>query len=186
MTEFMTSDLSSELVAAVQDPTNLRAAFARINDVLESRGYTIVETNTNKPWGAYTRIASDEADRFVGAFPFGVDPTDARLGIPGAELSPKILAVSPGERLSWQYHNRRAERWVFLTKGAYRRSNDDEEGEVIHARAGDVVQFEKGERHRLEGVDGKIVLVAEIWQHTDSQRPSDEGDIVRLADDYQR
>lgn len=77
MTEFMTSDLSSELVAAVQDPTNLRAAFARINDVLESRGYTIVETNTDKPWGAYTRISSDEADRFIGVFPFGVDPAEA-------------------------------------------------------------------------------------------------------------
>lgn len=186
MTEFMTSDLSSELVAAVQDPTNLRAAFARINDVLESRGYTIVETNTDKPWGAYTRISSDEADRFIGVFPFGVDPAEARLGVPDAELSPKILAVAPNQRLSWQYHTRRAERWVFLTEGAYRKSVDDAEGEVIYAKPGDVVQFEEGERHRLEGVDGKVVLVAEIWQHKDANWPSNEDDIVRISDDYDR
>jgi hypothetical protein len=30
------------------------------------------------------------------------------------------------------------------------------------------------------------VLVAEIWQHTDPGNPSNEDDIVRLADDYSR
>lgn len=27
------------------------------------------------------------------------------------KLSPKILMVAPGKRLSWQYHNRRSEIW---------------------------------------------------------------------------
>ena len=149
-------------------------------------GYTIFELNDQKPWGAYIRMAADEADRFVEEFFPGLTPAEARLGIDGAELSPKLLIVAPEQRLSWQYHNRRAERWTFLTDGAYNKSDSDEEGEVFTATAGTVVQFTKGERHRLVGVSDKYTIVAEIWQHSDSSAPSDEDDIVRLADDYQR
>jgi len=50
-----------------------------------------------------------------------------------------------------------------------------------------VVQFEKGERHRLAATnDTDYTVVAEIWQHSDKDHLSDEDDIVRLADDYQR
>ncbi len=185
MSETFQDDPSAQLVEATRDGSDLGVLYGRIRQALEY-DFTIAEENTEKPWGAYWRIKSDEADRFIGKFPFGVSPEEARFGIEGAELSPKILLVDPGQRLSWQYHNRRAERWVFLTDGAYRRSGDDEEGEIIYAKAGDVVQFEKGERHRLEGLDGRVVLVAEIWQHTDRDHASDEDDIVRLADDYQR
>ena len=104
----------------------------------------------------------------------------------GAELSPKFLIVKPGQRLSWQYHDRRAERWCFLTQGGYRKSMTDDEGDRIEANAGEVVQFQTGERHRLEGRSDGLVLVAEIWQHSQPEAPSDEDDIVRLADDYQR
>ena len=41
------------------------------------------------------------------------------------------------------------------------------------------------ERHRLVGLD-KIGVVAEIWIHTDSNNLSDENDIVRINDDYNR
>jgi hypothetical protein len=40
-------------------------------------------------------------------------------------------------------------------------------------------------RHRLVGL-GDWGVLAEIWQHTDLQNPSDEEDIVRLQDDYGR
>lgn len=159
---------------------------AQLETLAEDNGYTIVETNDTKPWGAYLRLASSDADQFVEDFFPGLDPTEARLGIEGAELSPKFLIVAPEQRLSYQYHDRRAERWCFLTAGAYRKSMTDEEGELFFAQPGDVVQFAKGERHRLEGVKDGIVLVAEIWQHSDPSQPSDEDDIVRLADDYQR
>lgn len=149
-------------------------------------GYTIFELNDQKPWGAYIRMAADEADRFVEEFFPGLTPQEARLGIDGAELSPKLLIVAPEQRLSWQYHNRRAERWAFLTDGAYNKSDSDDEGEVFTAGAGTVVQFAKGERHRLVGVGDKYTIVAEIWQHSDPSAPSDEDDIVRLADDYKR
>lgn len=157
-----------------------------IEELVASAGYEIVEKNTDKPWGAYFRINSAQADDFVREFFPGLSPEEARLGIEGAELSPKFLIVKQGERLSWQFHHRRAERWRFLTPGGYRKSETDDEGERIEAQADEVVQFLKGERHRLEGADDHIVLVAEIWQHVDADNPSDEDDIVRLADDYQR
>ena len=157
-----------------------------IEALARAAGYDIVEKNADKPWGAYLRIDSAQADDFVREFFPGLSPEEARLGIEGAELSPKFLIVKPGERLSWQFHHRRAERWRFLTAGAYRKSETDEESERIEASADEVVQFLKGERHRLEGADDHIVLVAEIWQHVDAEHPSDEDDIVRLADDYQR
>lgn len=152
---------------------------------VERAGYSVVELNREKPWGGYIRIDNSEADRFVEEFFPDISSEDARLGA-DIELSPKILIVSPNQRLSWQYHDRRAERWVFLTQGSYNRSKTDEEGEPIVVEAGHVVQFETGERHRLNGIPGEYGLVAEIWQHTDPDNPSDEDDIVRLADDYNR
>lgn len=159
-----------------------------VNDIIayaEAAGYTTQEVNTDKPWGAYIRFVHDDANRFVEEFFPGLSPEEARLGVRGAELSPKILLVTPQQRLSWQYHDRRAERWLFLTDGAYIKSMNNEQGEVSRASRGSVVQFQTGERHRLIGLE-KGALVAEIWQHTDPGFPSDEDDIVRLDDDYSR
>lgn len=157
-----------------------------IQNRLKQAGYEVVEVNADKPWGSYLRIDNGQADSFVEDFFPGLTSEEARLGIEGAELSPKILIVSPGQRLSWQYHDRRAERWVFLTEGAYNKSMTDEPGDLHVASVGDVVQFMKGERHRLVGVADDYTLVAEIWQHTDANELSDEDDIVRLQDDYSR
>ena len=159
--------------------TNIKAEIG-------AAGYEITESNIEKPWGAYYRIDSVQADEFVDNFFPELSPEEARLGVTDAELSPKFLVVLPGQRLSWQYHDRRAERWRFLTPGAYRRSLDDSQGERTEATIDEVVQFARGERHRLEGNPEGLVIVAEIWQHTDITHPSDEDDIVRLADDYSR
>ncbi|HZM64572.1 MAG TPA: hypothetical protein VFB59_05550 [Candidatus Saccharimonadales bacterium] len=153
---------------------------------MEAAGYKVVELNDQKPWGAYIRFDGNKADAFVADFFTGLTPEEARLGIKGAELSPKLLIVAPGQRLSWQYHDRRAERWLFVTDGVYHQSTTDEQGVINRATAGDVVQFARGERHRLAGLEDGYVVVAEIWQHTDPVTPSDEEDIVRLADDYSR
>lgn len=148
--------------------------------------YRIADTNTEKPWGAYLRFEYDDADRFVEEFFPEIDPSEARLGNDEASLSPKILLVSPGERLSWQYHDRRAERWKFLTPGKYFASETDEAGDAQLAVVGSTLQLVQGQRHRLVGMPGAYVLVAEIWQHTDPDNLSDEDDITRLQDDYQR
>ncbi len=158
---------------------------AEIDILMKIGGFTIVEANKQKPWGAYLRLDNSDADPFVAEFFEGLSPQDARLGNDAAELSPKILLVSPDQRLSWQYHNRRAERWAFLNEGAYNKSLTDYEGELHIASFGDVVQFAAKERHRLVG-RAAYTLVAEIWQHTDPDSPSNEDDIIRLADDYSR
>ncbi|MES2876036.1 MAG: phosphoheptose isomerase [Patescibacteria group bacterium] len=174
------------VTAAGQDSREFPLLIEQIGLLMQKAEYRLFEVSTTKPWGAYIRIDSDQADVFIQEFFPGLSIDDARLGIKDAELSPKLLIVKPGERLSWQYHHRRAERWRFLTPGAYRKSPNDKEGNLIQVAANEVTQFEMGERHRLEGLQTGIVLVAEIWQHIDIGRFSDEDDIVRLADDYDR
>ncbi len=157
-----------------------------VQEAILANNYNIVELDDKRPWGAYFRFDSDEADRFVEEFFPGLDGTEARLGDDSLELSPKILLASPDQRLSWQYHNHRAERWSFLTPGFYYRSLTDTAGESRSANPSEVVQFAKKERHRLVGAVAAYTLVAEIWQHTDRNMPSTESDIVRVQDDYAR
>ena len=159
-----------------------------LGDLSLSFGYQIVDTDMEKPWGGFIRFDTKDAGDFVRNFFPGLDINEARLGNDATELSPKFLLVAPGARLSWQRHERRAERWVYLTEGAYHKSlNPDDQGELKLAQPGDVVQFQSGECHRLVGLPGdKYTLVAEIWQHTDATNPSEEADIERLADDFNR
>lgn len=171
------------LTASVSHPE----ALNQIRTTLEKElGYRFSEVDEARPWGAFYQITSEQADRFLAEFFPGLDPMQARLGHVGLALSPKILVVYPEQRLSWQYHTYRAERWRFLTAGSYYKSTTDEQGTPYSAKPGDEVQFETGERHRLVGATDGYTLVAEIWQHTDPLHPSSESDIVRLADDYKR
>ena len=170
-----------------QQPQPKELAMRQIVDAAQAAGYTIADIDSTRPWGGFVRFDYRDGDRFVTEFFPGVDPVAARLGNPEAELSPKILYVEPNQRLSWQRHDRRAERWVFLTGGGYHKSLDPEVmGDMVQANPGDVVQFEAGECHRLVGGAEGATLVAEIWQHTDPTMHSDEADITRLQDDYKR
>lgn len=158
----------------------------QLERIAHDHGYETVDRNDTKPWGAYLRFHSKYAEQFIDSFFPGLTLAEAQLGIKDAELSPKFLLVAPGQRLSWQMHDRRAERWAFLTEGAYHKSATDEQGDIVDVAPGEVVQFAKGERHRLVGINDSYALVAEIWQHSDPAHLSDEDDIVRLQDDYSR
>ena len=104
----------------------------------------------------------------------------------GGKLSPKILIIEPQSRLSWQYHNRRAEIWqVYKGSAGIIRSNTDVENEMRIYNEGDQIVLKQGERHRLIGLDD-YSIVAEIWGHTDANHPSDEDDIIRVQDDFGR
>ena len=158
----------------------------RVAMAITESGYQLEEQDDTRPWGAFFRLANTDADVFVEEFFPGLNPAEARLGNEEAELSPKILLVSPEHRLSWQHHARRAERWAFLTPGGYHKSLTDDQGDLHNAESGEIVQFAQGERHRLVAAMGRYTLVAEIWQHVDINHPSDEADIIRLQDDYNR
>jgi mannose-6-phosphate isomerase-like protein (cupin superfamily) len=94
--------------------------------------------------------------------------------------------VAPDKRLSWQYHHRRAEIWQVVkgTVGVIT-SPDDSEGQLKTYSPGKRIILQKGERHRLVGLND-WGIIAEIWQHTDPSSPSDESDIVRVQDDFGR
>ena len=131
----------------------------------------------------FRQIDENQAQDFSNKFLEGLDVNTLKIG---GKLSPKILIVKPNARLSWQYHNRRAEIWqVYKGSVGIVRSDSDEENEMKVFNEGDQVILQQGERHRLIGIDNYCV-VAEIWQHTDSNHPSDEHDIIRVQDDFGR
>ena len=160
--------------------------FEEVKAGLVDDGYEIVEENLTKPWGGYYRLSNDNAEKFVKQYFIGTTIDEARLGNADVEISPKILIVEPGKRLSWQYHNRRAEKWHFLSDGLFIRSATDEQTEPIMAPSGTIIQFDGEERHRLIGQADDYTIVAEIWQHLQPGNLSDEEDIIRIQDDYQR
>ena len=62
---------------------------------------------------------------------------------------------------------------------------NDHENEMEIFKEDDIIHFQKEERHRLIGLSD-FGIVAEIWIHTDLDNLSDENDIVRINDDYER
>lgn len=179
--------LFSDLLNVNTDPDQERSAvIPKIGSLITENGYRVVDEALAKPWGAFWRFDNSQAERFINEFFPGLTMEEAERGVAGAELSPKILLVAPHQRLSWQYHHRRAERWRNITGPAgYHRSMNDDQGKKIDFSVNDIVQFETSERHRLISDDGWSI-VAEIWQHSDPSNPTDEDDIVRVSDDYNR
>jgi mannose-6-phosphate isomerase-like protein (cupin superfamily) len=160
------------------------AMVERFRKQLIERELEIIEIDATRPWGAFLRVADRQADEFVRAYFEGVVvPESARHG----ERSPKILLVAPGARLSWQYHERRAEYWraVSGTVGVFVSATDEQPPAPRVLRAGETIELPGGMRHRLVGLDS-WGAVAEIWIHADPLHLSNEEDIRRLQDDYQR
>ncbi|MDB9849508.1 phosphoheptose isomerase [Flavobacteriaceae bacterium] len=150
---------------------------------MKSFGFIINAKDYERPWGGFLVIDETQAQEFSNKFFKGLDVNTLKIG---GKLSPKILIVKPKARLSWQYHNRRAEIWqVFKGPAGIIRSNTDAENEMKTYSEGDQIVLQQGERHRLIGLDDYSV-VAEIWQHTDKDKPSDEDDIIRVQDDFGR
>jgi mannose-6-phosphate isomerase len=133
--------------------------------------------------GGFLVIKESQAQEFSNKFFKGLDVNTLKIG---GKLSPKILIVKSAARLSWQYHNRRAEIWqVYKGAAGIIRSDSDVENEMKVFNEGDQIVLQQEERHRLIGLDDYSV-VAEIWQHTDANHPSDEDDIIRVQDVFGR
>ena len=107
-----------------------------------------------RPWGSYT-VLDDAPDHKV-----------------------KRIEVSPGKRLSYQRHSRRAEHW-FVVQGVGTVTLD---GKKVSVAAGTAIDIPTGAAHRIENPgDGPLVFI-EV-QHGDY---FGEDDIVRLEDDFGR
>lgn len=105
-----------------------------------------------RPWGAFRQYALNEA------------------------CTVSLMFVAPGQRLSLQAHDRRAELWIVLDDGAEVQVGD----RISHPPAGTEIWIDRSERHRLSGGDS-TVRVLEVafgdWA---------QDDITRFADDYER
>ena len=151
---------------------------------MQAKGFILAEIDASRPWGAFLRVENAQADQFVNTY-FGdiAIPANAQHG----ERSPKILLVAPHQRLSWQYHDRRAEYWrtVSSAVGVYVSPTNEQPEALEVLPLGATIALPQGMRHRLVGLD-YWGAIAEIWIHMDPQNPSDEQDIYRLQDDYKR
>lgn len=157
--------------------------FSTIENYIAAKGFKVVAKDFSRPWGGFFVLDENQADAFIADYFPGYSKEQLTIG---NKLSPKFLVVAPGQRLSWQYHHRRAEIWRVLTNQVkVVTSLSDEETEAKVYNEGDIIVLQQGERHRLIGHDS-YGIVTEIWQHTNPAEPSNEDDIIRLQDDFGR
>jgi mannose-6-phosphate isomerase len=154
-----------------------------VDNYLANEGFTVVAKDFTRPWGGFFVLDESQAKKFADRYFPGVDLSSLKIS---GKLSPKILMVESNKRLSWQYHNRRAEIWKLVagTAGVVV-SDTDSEGALQTLKQGEIIRLRQGQRHRLVGLTG-WGMIAEIWQHTDASSPSDEDDIIRVQDDFGR
>ncbi len=162
-----------------------KSVFEIVQRYLHKHNFNIINSDENRPWGGFYVIDEHQSQLFIDFFFSDVKESDKRSG--SEKISPKILIVAPDKRISWQYHYRRSELWkVIGGEVAVIISSTDIETESQVKTLNDVIILKQGERHRLIGLDSTWGIVAEIWQHTNKNEPSNEEDIVRLQDDFGR
>lgn len=172
--------IQSELIEKVAGTADL---FNQVRQSLANKGFQIVSEDMHRPWGGFFVIDPSQIREFKEEFfpELDLDNEQYEKG-----LSPKILLVAPGKRLSWQYHHRRSEVWKLIAgEGGIVVSDTDDQGEEKPLILQQLITLKKGERHRLVGKNTWGIM-AEIWVHVDPNHPSDEDDIVRVEDDFAR
>lgn len=110
--------------------------------------------SAERPWGAWFVLAEG----------------------PGYKV--KRIEVRPGQRLSYQTHEHRAEHWVVVRGTA----TFVIEGVTTTATPGEHVDVAQGAAHRIANEGAEPVEIIEV-QRGDY---TGEDDIVRLEDDYHR
>lgn len=163
--------------------TDKSTVFEQVQNFLDQHSLSVHHHDQTRPWGGFYAIDEADAEKFISLFfkdvTFGNEKSQLKV-------SPKILIVAPEKRLSWQYHFRRSEVWkVIHGVAGIMLSDSDEPGDVEIKNTGEIISIAQGQRHRLIGLEDWSIL-AEIWQHTDANHPSNEEDIVRVEDDFGR
>ena len=90
----------------------------------------------------------------------------------------KCIWVTPGKRLSYQRHQKRAEHW-FIVAGSARVTLN---GVVSELKAGQSVDIGIGDLHRIENIGSDDVVFIEVQ----SGSYFGEDDIERIEDDFGR
>ena len=157
--------------------------FSEVENYLAACSLKITNKDADRPWGGFFVLDEGQAQHFAKLFFPEIELSTLRIS---GKLSPKILVVQPNKRLSWQYHHRRAEIWRVISGNVgVVTSPTDTEGKKVELSEGESIRLAQGQRHRLVGLND-WGIVAEIWQHTELDHPSDEDDIIRVQDDFGR
>jgi mannose-1-phosphate guanylyltransferase/mannose-6-phosphate isomerase len=133
-----------------------------VGEIARSHRDEIAEAPTSaRPWGTYSVLSKGERHKI------------------------KRISVSPGCRLSLQYHMHRSEHWVVVKGTAkvviYGHGDDDKAKEQL-VHEGESVFVPKGYLHRLDN-PGRIpleIIEVQIGEYVG------EDDIQRVKDDYRR
>lgn len=136
-----------------------RSRAQEVKDAVErlgrkSRAEHVSHSRVYRPWGYYETI-------------------DA-----GAGFQVKRIMVRPGESLSLQFHEHRAEHWVVVSGVATVERNQ----EKYSVRRNESTYIPVGARHRLSNDGPEELYLVEVWS---GDRLAEE-DIVRLEDRYRR
>src|SRR5690349_10212201 len=111
--------------------------FETVTEYLGQQHLKITKEDSTRPWGGFFVLDETQAEKFISLyFP---NLTKEELAVAG-KLSPKILVVAPNQRLSWQYHFRRAEIWKLIGgTAAVVTSDTDDEKETTQLNIGDII-----------------------------------------------
>lgn len=96
----------------------------------------------------------------------------------GVGFQVKLLEIEPGQRLSYQTHVYREEHWIVVSGVA----TITIRGRTRTMPRSGTSYVERRVPHRIENRDDKLLVVVE----TQLGDIIDEGDIIRLEDDYGR
>ena len=96
----------------------------------------------------------------------------------GPDCKVKKIVVNPGQKLSYQYHHKRAEIWT-VVKGELTIVLDDDK---VFRKYGESIRIPKGSRHRAWNETDEQVEFIEVQTGT----YFGEDDIIRIEDDYNR
>jgi mannose-1-phosphate guanylyltransferase len=116
--------------------------------------FTELPATVHQPWGTYTTLKQED----------------------GYQV--KRITVEPRQKLSLQYHCKRAEHWVVMQGQAIVQVGDEE----FETGPGEYRYIPLGEKHRLTNIGGTELVLIEV-QVGDYLG---EDDIVRLEDVYGR
>ena len=157
--------------------------FNKTFEILTSQKLKVIDKDIERPWGGFFVISEDNAQEFSNIYFNALNAEEIKVS---GKLSLKILIIASNKRLSWQYHHRRSEIWKVVSgkiKVVTSPHNIEKKEQTL--KEGDEIRLYQGERHRIIGTS-EYAVVAEIWIHTDKNNPSNEDDIVRLQDDFNR
>jgi len=111
-------------------------------------------SQSSRPWGRYEILQESDSHKV------------------------KCIWVTPGKRLSYQRHQKRAEHW-FIVAGSARVTLN---GVVSELKAGQTVDIAIGDLHRIENIGSDDVVFIEVQ----SGSYFGEDDIERIEDDFGR